>query len=138
MIKLACLCGEVGIAVPERPDFIHECNCTLCRKSGARWSYFDPATVTVEGATASYSREDKGDPSARVHFCPRCGVTTHFRLTPGVVAKFGDTMMGVNMWLAQPHDLDGVELRFPDGASWAGEGAFGYVRPARIIGADPG
>ncbi len=62
MLKLTCLCGQVRIEVAKRPDFIHECNCTLCSKSGARWSYFHPSEVSVEGATGKYSREDKADP----------------------------------------------------------------------------
>ena len=135
-MNLACLCGQVEIAVPHRPEFIHECNCTLCSKTGARWGYFDPAAVTVQGATASFARQDKSDPAVHVHFCQRCGATTHFRLTPSAVERFGDTMMGVNMWLAHPADLAGIELRFPDGQSWIGEGEFGFIRPARIIGAD--
>lgn len=136
MMQLTCLCGAVGVAIEDRPDFIHECNCDLCRKTGARWGYFDPARVRVEGTTATYFRDDKLDPSACVHFCAHCGAVTHFRLTASAAQKFGDTMMGVNMWLASPHDLAGIELRFPDGQAWNGEGDFGYVRPALVLGAD--
>lgn len=42
--------------------------------------------------------------------------------------------MGVNMLLADEADLAGLELRFPDGAAWPGEGDFTYVREARVIG----
>ncbi|MCW3848585.1 hypothetical protein OF829_15220 [Sphingomonas sp. LB-2] len=55
--------------------------------------------------------------------------------TGSAVAKVGDGRMGVNMWLADESDLAGIELRFPDGKAWAGEGAFGYVREGRIRGA---
>ncbi len=40
---------------------------------------------------------------------------------------------GRNMWLADEKDLAGLELRYPDGQNWSGEGEFGYVRAARII-----
>ena len=132
MITLTCLCGQVRLETG-RPDYINECNCTLCRKSGARWAYFDPATVTVEGLTKGYSRADKAEPGAEVQSCPECGATTHFVLTPAMVAKHGNTLMGVNMLLAAEADLAGVELRFPDGAAWDGAGAFTYVREARVI-----
>jgi hypothetical protein len=89
MLKLSCLCGQVRIETRKRPDYINECNCTLCRKSGARWAYFHPSDVTVEGATKSYSRQDKDDPAAALQFCPQCGSTTHFTLTSSAVAKFG-------------------------------------------------
>ncbi len=134
MLKLTCLCGRVRIEVAKRPDFINECNCTLCSKSGARWSYLHPSDVTIEGATGRYSREDKVDPAADLHFCGRCGSTTHFTLTDSAKARFGDVQMGVNMALADERDLAGIELRYPDGRAWSGGSDVGYVREPRIIG----
>jgi hypothetical protein len=134
MLQLSCLCGQVRIATEKQPDYIHECNCTLCTKSGARWAYYHPSEVSVEGATNTYSRQDKDDPAAEIHFCPACGATTHFTLTESAVSKFGNSMMGVNMWLADEKDLAGVELRFPDGRTWSGAGDFSYVREARLLG----
>ena len=133
-MTLSCLCGASRVALTKRPDFIHECNCTLCTKSGARWGYFHPSEVAVEGTTEGYSRSDKDDPGAEIRFCPTCGSTTHFMLTESAVAKFGNGMMGVNMRLVDETDLAGIELRYPDGKAWAGEGEFGYVREARILG----
>jgi hypothetical protein len=134
MIELACLCGTIRVALAKRPDFVHECNCTLCRKTGARWGYFHPSEVSCDGQTKSVCRTDKAVASAEVHFCPDCGSTTHFVLTPAVVATHGNSMMGVNMALAPEHDLAGVELRFPDGAGWSGDGPFDYLRAPRRLG----
>ncbi len=44
--------------------------------------------------------------------------------------------MGVNMRLADERDLAGIELRYPDGQAWPGEGEFDYVREARIFGVE--
>lgn len=137
MLDLSCLCGEIRIHAAKRPDHINACNCTLCSKSGARWGYFHPSEVQIDGVTNSYRRVDKDDPAAEVHFCARCGATTHFVLTENAVARFGNGMMGVNMWLADPKDLAGLELRYPDGRAWQGDGPFGYVRAAETIGAAP-
>lgn len=134
MLHLACHCGRVTVRTGKRPDFIHECNCTLCRKSGAIWGYFQPDDVAIDGESAGYSRHDKAEPGVSIRFCPSCGVTTHFALTDATIAKFGNSMLGVNMRLADESDLSGIELRYPDGRAWSGEGAFGYVRKARIIG----
>lgn len=133
MPDLSCLCGAVRLRLAKRPDFIHACNCTLCAKSGARWGYFHPSEVTVEGETRGYTRSDREAPNAEIRFCPTCGTTTHFVLTRGAAAKFGDTMMGVNMGLAEPADLAGLELRYPDGRAWSGEGPFGYLREPRTV-----
>jgi hypothetical protein len=133
MTSLSCSCGQVRLSIQKKPDYIHECNCALCRKSGARWGYFEPSEVKVEGETQAYRRADKADPAVEVHFCPDCGASTHFTLTPWAISKFGNSMLGVNMWLADPIDLAGIELRFPNGRTWSGEGGFDYVREPRVL-----
>ena len=137
MMTFSCMCGAVRIDIDTRPDHINECNCTLCGKSGARWAYFAPGDVRVAGETTGFRRADKDDPAAELHFCRTCGATTHFVLTESAVEKFGNGMMGVNMWLADEADLAGIELRYPDGKAWAGAGDFSYVREARILGPSP-
>lgn len=133
-MNLSCHCGQVRVNINQRPEYIHECNCSLCAKSGARWGYFHPSKVHVVGSTTGYSRADKTEPIVEVHFCGTCGSTTHFRLTANAVAKWGDLHIGVNMWLAKADDLAGIELRYPDGRAWTGQGEFGYVGKARIMG----
>lgn len=134
MLSLSCLCGQIRVEIDKQPDFINECNCTLCSKTGARWGYFHPSEVSVEGATKGFCREDKDDPAAQIQFCTNCGSTTHFILTASAASKFGNSLMGVNMRLADERNLTGIELRYPDGQGWSGEGDFGFVREARIIG----
>ena len=134
MLELFCHCGQIRIGIQKPPDYVNECNCTLCCKSGARWAYFHPSEVSVEGAAKGYRRSDKDDPAAEIHFCANCGSTTHFTLTASAAATFGNDVVGVNMRLADEKDLAGVELRYPDGRAWSGAGDFGYVQEARIIG----
>jgi hypothetical protein len=135
-MTLSCHCGRVHLTVEKQPAFINDCNCTLCRKSGARWGYFPPSEVLIDGSTRGYRRTDREDPNAEIHFCAECGSTTHFVLTQGAVSKFGNTLMGVNMGLADERDLCGVEVRYPDGQAWSGVGGFGYVRESRLIGSE--
>jgi hypothetical protein len=138
MLKLSCHCGEIRIETAKPPDYVHECNCTLCSKSGARWGYFHPSEVSVQGSAEGYCRQDKEDPGALLQFCATCGSTTHFVLTESAVSKHGNVVMGVNMRLAAESDLAGIELRYPDGRAWSGEGGFSYVREARILGRSAG
>ncbi|HEX4739111.1 MAG TPA: aldehyde-activating protein [Allosphingosinicella sp.] len=133
MLNLACLCGQIRIELQKRAGFIHACNCALCSKTGARWGYFHPSEVSLEGRTEGYCRDDKDDPNAQVHFCSTCGSTTHFVLTQSAASRFGNGLVGVNMWLADPQDLVGIEQRYPDGRAWPGEGDFAYVREPRLI-----
>ena len=94
-IALSCLCGNVGLTVSSQPNFLHQCNCTLCKKTGAQWAYFPPKSVSCEGITQPFCRADKDDPGAEIHFCGKCGCTTHFVLTESAIAQHGNTMMGV-------------------------------------------
>lgn len=132
-MTLNCNCGAVTLEVTRKPDFIHECNCTLCTSAAARWGYYHPSEVEVGGASAGYRRTDKAAAFAEVHACPICATTTHFVLTDDAIAQHGNTMMGVNMWLAGRAELAGVEVHYPDGLAWNGEGAWDYVREATVL-----
>ena len=40
MIRAACHCGAVRFEIADPPDWVLDCNCTLCRKYGGLWTYF--------------------------------------------------------------------------------------------------
>ncbi len=130
-----CLCGAVDITIDTRPEFIHDCNCSLCRKSGAAWGYFPASAVTMGPSdTATFVRRDKENPAAAIHSCSECGATTHFTLTEAHTRlNPSHDQVGVNMKLFEPDDLDGVEVRYPDGRAWNGKGPFGYRRAPMMI-----
>ena len=136
-LTATCHCGAVSIRVAVKPEYINECNCSLCSKHGVWWGYYPVADVTVSGATTGYSRTDRTDQAVCLHFCGSCGCTTHWTLTSAFAAQHPEeaNRMGVNMRLFARDALAGVELRFPDGRAWEGDGTFGYVRAADVIGA---
>ncbi len=109
----ACHCGAVRLTIPRRPDYINDCNCSLCTKRGAIWAYFRPDEVRVEGATQSYVRGDTPMPCLATHWCTACGCTTHW--TP-LLADLD--RMGVNARLFDAGALAGIEIRAIDGRSW--------------------
>ena len=44
MIRAACHCEAVKFEIAEPPEWVLDCNCTLCRRYGALWTYFqEPA-----------------------------------------------------------------------------------------------
>ncbi|PHR60149.1 MAG: aldehyde-activating protein [Robiginitomaculum sp.] len=119
----------------QRPDFINDCNCSLCEKSGGAWGYFDTASVEVSGQTQPYIRQDMESPAIALHFCAKCGVTTHWVLIkkPKRTPSASKTC-GVNMNIFDCADLAGVEIRFPEGRSWDGVGQYAYRKSPTIIG----
>ncbi|MBI1339249.1 aldehyde-activating protein [bacterium] len=131
----ACCCGAVSVTIAAKPDFIHDCNCSLCRKSGGAWGYFPSASVRTRGVTRSFARADRTTPGVEVHSCVVCSATTHWTLTARFKALNPTAdQVGVNMRLFDPDELAGVEVRFPDGKAWSGTGPYGYRRPALTIG----
>ena len=130
----SCLCGAVGVAIETKPEFINDCNCSLCRKAGAAWGYFTSSSVTTFGVTVPFVRRDKTAPSVEVHSCASCATTTHFVLTESFKERNRSAdLVGVNMRLFDPDELYGVEIRFPNGKDWLGEGPYGYRREAMTI-----
>ena len=135
--KASCHCGRVQLRIAHQPEFMNDCNCSLCGKAGAIWGYYAADEVEVVGETQGYSRSDYPNPAVRIHFCGNCGVTTHWTLTESFAAENPNEAgrMGINMRLFDDAAKAGVELRFPDGAAWDGEGAYGFVREAVVWGA---
>ena len=130
----SCVCGAVDVSIDVQPTFIHDCNCSLCRKVGAAWGYFTAAEVRTTGDTSSFIRQDKNGAFAQVHSCKTCAATTHFVLTESFKLNNPSIdQVGVNMRIFEPSELDGIEVRFPDGSNWIGEGAYDYRRNPMTI-----
>jgi hypothetical protein len=58
----SCHCGAVRMTLPFKPEVATACNCSLCRRIGGPWVYFEFGTVRIEGhpeATAEYIQGDK-------------------------------------------------------------------------------
>ena len=130
----SCLCGAVSVTIEAQPEFINDCNCILCRKAGGAWGYFASSSVATTGNTVSFVRRDKVSPAVEIHSCETCATTTHFVLTESFKKQNEPVdQMGVNMRLFDPDELKGVEVRYPDGKEWTGEGSFGYRRSPLTI-----
>jgi hypothetical protein len=126
-----CLCGAVSVTIEAKPEFIHDCNCGLCRKAGGAWGDFPSASVRTTGNTVPFVRRDETIPGVEIH---SCATTTHFVLTEAFLEQNASAdLVGANMRLFDPDDLKGVEVRFPNGKDWTGEGPFGYRRAAMTI-----
>ena len=134
-LNATCHCGAVDISLAHKPEFINDCNCSLCSKTGGLWGYYNPSDVKVLGQTQAYRRTDSSSPVVEIRFCQKCGVTTHWQLTENY-KRTSNTLekMGVNMRLFDESNLTGIELRFPDGKNWFGESEYGYRKQPVIIG----
>ena len=110
----SCHCGAVRITIPAAPDYINECNCSLCIKHGASWGYFKRCEIEVKGdRIGKYVHPRMSDPFVQLHFCANCGCSTHCVAIDDAV-----DWACVNSRLFEPEDMAMVEVRFPDGRGW--------------------
>jgi len=107
MVQAVCNCGAVRLEVAP-PDEVWDCHCSVCRKFGTLWAYYNPKDVRIvaePGATHVYQR---GARVLEFHSCKVCACQTHWapaRPYP---------RMGVNARLLPPEVLAAAQLRHGD------------------------
>lgn len=108
-----CHCGAVQWTVSRLPDSVTACNCSICRRLGTLWGYFDTREVTIQAKTSNLILYSHGDRNIEFVSCRICGCTTHWQARPQ------GGRMALNMRLAEPDCLDQLTQRRFDGAdSW--------------------
>ena len=112
MIEASCHCGSIKIEIPRKPRTLTTCNCSICRRYGALWAYYQAAEVSVRGKRGAMSSYLWGEQRIRIMRCERCGCVTHW-----VAAKNPrSSRMGVNTRNVDPEIMKGVRIRRLDGA----------------------
>jgi hypothetical protein len=108
----ACHCGAVRLTLPSRPQKATRCNCSLCRRIGAVWAYYEFGSVAIQGHPEDTEGYVQGDRTLRTVRCRTCGVATHWEsLVPN-----SDNRQGVNLNNFDPALLAQVNVRRFDGA----------------------
>ncbi|MBV9331122.1 MAG: GFA family protein, partial [Alphaproteobacteria bacterium] len=73
MIEASCHCGAVRMQIDEAPpEFLTDCNCSICRRNGGLWAYFgtDQVKLAAPQGTDVYVW---GDKMIEFHRCRTCG-----------------------------------------------------------------
>ena len=112
MLAATCHCGAVRIEIPHAPAEVTNCNCSLCRRLGGLWAYYDVGSVRVVGHPEKTNGYIQGDRTLRTVRCSTCGCTTHWEPLDPTVHK----RMGVNIRNFDPVAIGDVRIRLLDGA----------------------
>lgn len=112
MIAATCHCGKTGLEVPRAPRRLTECNCSICRRYGARWAYYQAGAVRLRYRRSDVQAYAWGDRSLRFIRCRACGCVLHHERTK----KTPDSPIGVNTRNFPPEAVAGVRVRHLDGA----------------------
>ena len=111
-LKGSCHCGNVTFEFDDRPEWAIQCNCSVCRRLGARWIYSTPDKIRLvyrQDATIRYAH---GDRNIAFHTCRTCGCTTHWEnLVHPETGK-----LAVNLNMAEPAEENRIRVRHFDGA----------------------
>lgn len=91
-----------------------DCNCSLCRRYGARWCYTQRAAIEVTARRGDVVAYRWG--TARIDFnrCRHCGCVVYWQQRRA--APDGSLRVGINTRMMDPADLAGVRVRRLDGA----------------------
>jgi len=112
MIEASCHCGSVRIEIPRKPRVVTDCNCSICRRYGVLWAYYNASAIRVRAARGSMSAYLWGEKSIRFVRCGHCGCVTHWE----AARKTGPLRVGVNARNLDPKVLKNVRIRRLDGA----------------------
>ncbi len=113
MIKAACHCGAVRFEISEAPAWVLDCNCTLCRRYGALWSYYrgdDLAKLLKTPAPGTTFTYLWGDKDIAFHHCKTCGCATHMQAAkespPRIFGLNARMMIGLDPARVQLRQVD--------------------------------
>ncbi len=112
MPEASCHCGAVRIAVPAAPEFVVDCNCSICHRNGALWAFYTADSIEMAGHPENTTAYIWGQRSIRTLRCSHCGCVTHWE-------PFDDShgsKYGINTRNFDPAVVHGVRLRRFDGA----------------------
>lgn len=112
MLVTACHCGAIRITVPRAPEYVIDCNCSLCRRNAGLWAFYDMGEVVVDAQPGDLASYVWGDRTIRNVRCATCGCATHWES----ISETAGTRCGVNLRNAEPADLAGIRVRRFDGA----------------------
>src|SRR5215468_7114716 len=117
----SCHCGAVRMTLPSTPEVATDCNCSLCRRIGGPWVYFEFGTVKIEGDPAARAEYIQGDRTMRTMHCKTCGCGDSMarrrgRLSTNEMTKGSEATQGKSGGSAGPRAYL-VVFDFPQGIS---------------------
>ena len=116
MLSAICHCGRIRIEVAGPPEFLVDCNCSICRRYGALWAFYELRGSRIEGAAEHADGYIWGRRTISTFHCRQCGCVTHWE----PLDINSDSKFAINARLLDPSSVSGVRVRRFDGAeSWS-------------------
>ena len=113
MLTATCHCGRLRLSIPEAPQSLTRCNCSICYRHGALWSYYERSELTFVESPQDRQEYIWGARNLRFVRCAHCGCLMYWAW----VTPQPDSKMGVNMRNFEQVHLTSLAIIDIDGAS---------------------
>ena len=110
MVRAACHCTAVRFELAQAPTWVLDCNCTICRRYGALWTYPEAGSAKIVGGADATDTYIWGDRELAFHRCKSCGCVTHM----AAIDPRGPQIYGINARLILGLDPAHVKVRQKD------------------------
>jgi hypothetical protein len=108
-----CHCGEVRFEVTADVDNVVSCNCSICQKRGALWTFVAPEQFALRAGADDMKDYQFGKKAVHHFFCAQCGVGAFSR----GAAPSGKDMVAVNVRCLDDVDVAALIPKSFDGRS---------------------
>ena len=116
MYTTSCHCGAITLQLRRKPRKMTQCNCSVCRRYGALWAYFQRKSITVLTQGDAHQVYSWGNKRFNFFRCATCGCVTHYERTNK--RSDGSDMSAVNLRnIDDPGMVASIPIRLLDGAS---------------------
>jgi hypothetical protein len=105
VIEASCHCGAIRFSAEAAPDEVNDCRCSICRRYGALWAYYDPSQVQFAADSGSTDVYVWGERILEFHRCRACGCVTHWSAVDRAWPR-----MGVNARMMPPEALAAARM----------------------------
>ena len=108
-----CHCGQVRYDVSADLSTVVDCNCSICQKRGALWTFVTEDKFALRAGGEDLVDYQFGKKSIHHVFCPQCGVGSFSRGK----APNGQEMIAVNVRCLEDVDIAALTLKPFNGRS---------------------
>ncbi|KAF7307586.1 hypothetical protein MIND_00553500 [Mycena indigotica] len=116
----SCHCGAVAYTLvqPNKIATVSECNCSICSRHGARWTYILASNLTVRGAETKTTEYDFNTKQGKHTFCKTCGVVVYIRFAGPEGTKLDPANRALNVQTLNGIDLESFEVTKANGKAF--------------------
>jgi hypothetical protein len=111
-LSTSCHCGAVRIEIAEPPKSLTQCNCSICRRTGALWAYYTRKSINLIAAPDALETYTWQTHRVRFQRCRVCGSLTHWdSADTSPKGRFGVNMRNTE----QPAEVARTPIEMLDG-----------------------